>query len=191
MSALSDAIAAIKAGRLHEGRVILAEILARDGNNVTALLWMTEVAATPEEVRRYLKRVLALDPANAAARRGIALLDKADEQPPLVATGQPSLIQPASAGMVEDHTMSPDERRPQEVMRPCPHCQKAILTDSSYCRFCGYALIAATTPVPNEDSARTARWPEKQKTIYRWIIVLGIALLLILILVAVAPILRL
>ena len=78
MPTLTDAIAAIKAGHQHEGRIMLAEILAHDGNNVTALLWMTEVAATPEDVRRYLKRVLAIDPNNAAARRGLELLDKAN-----------------------------------------------------------------------------------------------------------------
>ena len=58
---------------------MLARILATDRNNVTALLWMTEVAATPEEVRIYLNRVLAIDPANAPARKGIELLDEADK----------------------------------------------------------------------------------------------------------------
>jgi hypothetical protein len=79
MSTLSYAITAIKAGRLDEGRVMLARILATDRNNVTALLWMTEVASTPEEVRIYLQRVLAIDPNNAPARKGLALLDKADK----------------------------------------------------------------------------------------------------------------
>ena len=80
MPTLSDAIAAIKAGRPNEGRVMLARILAADRNNVTALLWMTEVAATPEEVRIYLKRVLSIDPHNAPARKGLELLDKAAER---------------------------------------------------------------------------------------------------------------
>ena len=59
---------------------MLARILATDRNNVTALLWMTEVAATPEEVRIYLKRVLSIDPHNAPARKGLELLDKAAER---------------------------------------------------------------------------------------------------------------
>ena len=48
-------------------------------DNVTALLWMTEVAATPEEVRIYLTRVLSIDPNNAPARKGLELMDKAGE----------------------------------------------------------------------------------------------------------------
>jgi hypothetical protein len=102
----------------------------------------------------------------------------------------------AAANAAEDYRMSPDESRPQEVMRPCPFCQKAILADSSYCLFCGYELIAATTPVPYMVSTRKARLPEEQETKgretgYRWIIVLGIVLWLILIIGAVALILRL
>ena len=53
MSTLADAITAIKSGRLNEGRVILARILAIDDHNITALLWMTEVAATPEGSASY------------------------------------------------------------------------------------------------------------------------------------------
>ncbi len=120
MSTLADAITAIKSGRLNEGRVILAEILASDDHNITALLWMTEVAATPEEVRRYLKRVLAIDPNNAPARKGLALLDQANEQPPLVAASPLSPSPPASADIVGDHRMSLDPRHLQEVTVATP-----------------------------------------------------------------------
>jgi hypothetical protein len=190
MPTLSDAIIAIKAGRRDEGRVMLTRILADDGNNVTALLWMTEVATTPEERRKYLQRILAIDPNNAPARRGLELLDKTNEQPPWIAPEQPSTSQPPSADMAEDHRMSPDERRPQETTRLCPFCQKAIPADSSFCRFCGRELIATTTPAPVKVSTPKAQLAEAQKitarkTIDRWIIVSGIALLLVLIIVAV------
>jgi len=65
-----------QSGRLDEGRVMLARILATDRNNVTALLWMTEVAATPEEVRIYLQRVLAIDPNNARREKGLSYWTK-------------------------------------------------------------------------------------------------------------------
>ena len=86
MPTLSDALDAMKAGRPDEAHKMLARILAHDRNNVPALLWMTEFAATPEEVRGYLKRVLSIDPANGPARRGLELLDKANEEPPPAAT---------------------------------------------------------------------------------------------------------
>jgi hypothetical protein len=114
MPTLSDAIATIKAGRREEGRVMLTRILVQEGNNVTALLWMSEVAKTPEERRACLKRILAIDPDNAPARKGLELLDKAEKPLPSTAT-QPLTRLPTSADAADDHRMSPDERKPQQV----------------------------------------------------------------------------
>jgi hypothetical protein len=72
MPTLSDAIAAIKEGRPDEGRVMLGRILATDRNNVTALLWMTEVAATPEEVRIYLNGYYRLTPTMPRREKGLS-----------------------------------------------------------------------------------------------------------------------
>ena len=82
MPTLSDSIAAIKAGRRDEARVMLTQILAVDQRNVTALLWMTEVTSSPAERRIYLNRILAIDPNNMNAQRGLELLGLTDEQPP-------------------------------------------------------------------------------------------------------------
>lgn len=114
MPTLSDAIAAIKAGRRDEARVMLKRILATDGNNITALLWMTEVATTPDERRKYLRRILAIDPNNASARKGLELLDRADKPLPSTAT-QPLTRQPPSTNAAEGQMMSLDERKPQRA----------------------------------------------------------------------------
>src|SRR5512136_2165037 len=116
MGTLSDAIATIKAGRRDEGRVMLTRILAQDGNNVTALLWMTEVATTPEERRIYLKRILEIDPTNALARRGLEILGKSDKQPPLVPTAQSHISQPTFAVTAGAHKKSTDEVITQEAI---------------------------------------------------------------------------
>jgi hypothetical protein len=114
MPTLSDAVAAMKAGRRDEARMMLARILAQDRNNVTALLWMTEFATTPEEVRSYLERVLSIDPANVPAQRGRAL-DKVNEEPLLVATSQSSPSQPVAT--IQPRLRSPGgERRNTEAM---------------------------------------------------------------------------
>src|SRR5512137_786063 len=105
MPTLSEAIATIKAGRRDEGRVMLTRILVQEGNNVTALLWMSEVAKTPEERRACLKRILAIDPDNALARKGLELLDKAEKPLPSTAA-QPLTRQSTSADTADDHTMS-------------------------------------------------------------------------------------
>jgi hypothetical protein len=114
MGTLSDAITAIKAGRREEGRVMLTRILVQEGNNVTALLWLSEVAKTPEERRACLQRILAIDPNHAPARKGLELLDKAEKPLPSTAT-QPLTRQSASAGTADDHTLPPDARKPQQV----------------------------------------------------------------------------
>jgi hypothetical protein len=139
MPTLADAIAAIKSGRLNDGRIMLAQILAADDHNVTALLWMTEVAATPEELRIYLKRVLVIDPANAPARKGLELLDKANEPLPLAETAQPPTSQPPSAAPAHDHTMPPAERK----LQPAP----------------------VTTLAPVKVSTPRAKWTTIQKMI--------------------------
>lgn len=90
---------------------MLARILATDRNNVTALLWMTEVAATPEEVRIYLKRVLAIDPDNAPARKGLELLDKADEPLPETALSDQVVSQTGQSSPETFAEVQPEEFR--------------------------------------------------------------------------------
>ena len=163
MPTLSEAITAIRAGRINDARFMLTRILATDGNNITALLWMTEVAQTPEELRTYLERVLAIDPTNAPARRGLELLDKANEQPPLVATDQLSPNQPATTSTASDHQrMSPDESKPQRSTKVCPFCWKTISADSSTCRFCGHELTVTTKPALVKVSTPKAKWTTPQ-----------------------------
>ncbi len=89
MSSLSEAIATIKAGREDEGREMLARILADDSNNLTALLWMTDLAQTPEERREYLGRILAIEPDNALVRRALELLGETHEPSTRIVATQP------------------------------------------------------------------------------------------------------
>lgn len=120
MPTLSDAIAEIKAGRRDEAREMLTWMLSMDQRNIMVLLWLTEVAQNPEERRKYLKRVIEIDPANAAARRGLELLDKANEQPPLAAIGRLSPSRPAPGDAANGHRLSPDETKPQQIPRATP-----------------------------------------------------------------------
>jgi len=95
-STLERAVAAIKAGRRTEGRALLQQILSADPRNVSALLWMTEVANGVDERRKYLNQVLVIDPGNAAAIRGLELLQPVDELPTWIT--QPTLpSQPQSS----------------------------------------------------------------------------------------------
>ncbi|MCB9076230.1 MAG: hypothetical protein H6631_01410 [Anaerolineaceae bacterium] len=84
LPSLEEAIAAIKAGNKEKGRKLLADILQADLENETAWLWMSSVANSDEERRRYLKRVLEINPDNTAAQRGLAMLKqkRAQAKPP-------------------------------------------------------------------------------------------------------------
>jgi hypothetical protein len=97
--ALTQAIAAIKAGQCASGRAMLEQILARDPYNISALLWMTSVVDTPEKRREYLGRVLMIDPNNVHARRGLEVLGLADSQPPHMAQIQATSTQSQSPVM--------------------------------------------------------------------------------------------
>jgi Tol biopolymer transport system component len=71
---LENAIQAIKSGDKATGRRLLAEALRVDPRNEQAWLWMSGVVDSDEQRRQCLERVLAINPANALARQGLAAL---------------------------------------------------------------------------------------------------------------------
>jgi hypothetical protein len=74
LHALRRAIAAIKAGDKAAGRRLLAEVIRSDPRNEAAWLWMSAVLDSDEQRRTCLERVLAINPDNPTARRGLARL---------------------------------------------------------------------------------------------------------------------
>ncbi len=106
-SQLVRGIAAAKAGDKAEAqryleRVVLDSAATHD-QKAQAYLWLTGLTDDPAEKREYLEHALALDPTNAGARRGLAILDgrlKAEEiidpdRKPVQA--QPETPQPVAA----------------------------------------------------------------------------------------------
>ena len=69
---LTDGIAAARAGKRAEARELLLRVVNADENNVRAWLWLSGVVTTLEDREVCLENVLALDPVNEAARRGLA-----------------------------------------------------------------------------------------------------------------------
>lgn len=85
---LDEVIEIIKAGDKKRGRELLANVIQADLENEKAWLWMSGVAETDEERRKYLNRVLEINPDNTAAKRGLAKLDKMGGASPV--SSQPS-----------------------------------------------------------------------------------------------------
>ncbi|MFN8454896.1 MAG: hypothetical protein U0401_09560 [Anaerolineae bacterium] len=73
-TSLELAITAIRSGRKEEGRQLLNLLIQQNPNNEMAWLWMSSVVHHDEQRARCLYHVLAINPSNELARRGLQLL---------------------------------------------------------------------------------------------------------------------
>jgi hypothetical protein len=73
-ASLELAISAIRSGRKEEGRQLLNLLIQQNPNNEQAWLWMSSVVKTDEQRARCLYHVLAINPDNELARRGLRVL---------------------------------------------------------------------------------------------------------------------
>ncbi|MER3544255.1 MAG: hypothetical protein C4311_06510 [Chloroflexota bacterium] len=90
-NALQQAIAALKAGRRKQARAILAHLLRQDPHNEEAWLWLSGAVEQDSERLLCLRQVLAINPNNERARRGVELLlSKGVTLPPLAPATPPS-----------------------------------------------------------------------------------------------------
>ncbi len=71
---LEQGIAAAKAGRRSEARELLRQVTRQGGDNEKAWLWLSGAVDTDQERQRCLERVLAINPNNASAQRGLEIL---------------------------------------------------------------------------------------------------------------------
>jgi hypothetical protein len=85
-----QAIEAIKAGDKKTGGRLLGEVLRADPQNEMAWLWMSSVIDSVEHRRDCLKRVLAINPGNKVAQRGLAGLEQKQVRQP-TSPGRPAL----------------------------------------------------------------------------------------------------
>ncbi len=73
-TSLELAIVAIRSGRREEGRQLLNLLIQQNPNNEMAWLWMSSVVNNDEQRARCLYHVLAINPENVLARRGLGVL---------------------------------------------------------------------------------------------------------------------
>ena len=71
---LDQSIAAYKEGDLDLASEILAKVIQLDPNSERAWLWLSGIVATDAERLFCVKRILAVNPQNETARRGLTLL---------------------------------------------------------------------------------------------------------------------
>jgi len=74
-------IAAVKVGDREKGRALLLQVIEADERIEQAWLWLSSAVDTDEDRRICLENVLAINPNNAAAQRGLAKLGPAAVKP--------------------------------------------------------------------------------------------------------------
>lgn len=84
-SLLAQGIAAAQAGDKSTARRLLTRAVRQDPDSEAAWLWLGGVLETPQGRSFCLRKALALNPGNEAARRGIVALEKAPRPSTLVA----------------------------------------------------------------------------------------------------------
>ncbi len=78
---LQQGITAVKAGNRTEGREWLMKALEADDHNEQAWLWLSGAVSSPEDRRVCLENVLALNPENSLAQKGLAKLEETAVSP--------------------------------------------------------------------------------------------------------------
>ncbi len=92
---LARGIAATRAGDRSVARQLLTQVIQDDPGSEAAWLWLSSVLDTPQGRAFCLRQVLALNPANQTARKGLAALGKAPPAPAIVAQQAPAPVPPA------------------------------------------------------------------------------------------------
>ena len=136
---LTDGIAAAQDGKRAEARDLLLRVVQIDEENGEAWLWLSRVVTTLEDREVCFENVLALDPENEAAQRGLAEVRAQIEATPEIEpeSALPHLeVEPAPETKIAfdfSDTELADPflcvycaHRTGEDDRQCPHCQRSL-----------------------------------------------------------------
>jgi tetratricopeptide (TPR) repeat protein len=165
---LRAGIAAAKSGQRERARDLLMRVVEQDEEDALAWLWLSGVVDSLDDREICLENVLALDPDNDAARKGLAWVQKQRgsqasssaetmppsaplPEPPVVArVGRPATL--AAAILREDFARRrpPPEPEPEPPPTPlqdefdneylCPYCAAQTHPDDRKCQACGAEL---------------------------------------------------
>lgn len=104
---LRDALEAAKSGNQDKARVMLAEHLRRDPDNVPAWVLLSKLAKSPVQKAAFLRKILDIDPDHAYARQALEELGQAPA-PVVNAGAQP----PAEEAPEEEPSEQPAAQEP-------------------------------------------------------------------------------
>jgi hypothetical protein len=147
---------ALKAGERERGQRLLEQAVDRDRGHAEAWVWLSATTNDPAEQQRYLEWAIAADPANAAAKRGLALL-----------TGRirPEDIVPEGETVAPRQPPAPE---PSEVRRAftCPRCGGRLRFEPEIidlrCENCGYVEGVVEEPAAGAQQVLDYALPTRQ-----------------------------
>ncbi len=129
---LKQGIAAARAGRKDEARQKLMRVIELDEQNEQAWLWLSGVVESDADRRACLENVLTINPANAAAQKGLRLLDERAPQARRERCPHCKAELPATGNFCAACH--------QPVLIACPNCRDYVEIDTRECRQCGTVL---------------------------------------------------
>ncbi|MBK8903688.1 MAG: hypothetical protein IPM53_21070 [Anaerolineaceae bacterium] len=184
---LRAGITAVKNGDRIQGRALLEAVLEVDERNETAWLWLSGAVETAEERQICLENVLAINPQNTLAQKGLAkLAQAAPEKAPdagrvQVVRREYAPLSTASALLYpDDHIKTWEWRDPTAVQAQaetpgyqssesyqdiwtkeapmCGYCAQELALEDMRCPACKRNLVVKSFRYPNASSSLTVLW---------------------------------
>jgi tetratricopeptide (TPR) repeat protein len=148
---LQRGIELARAGKREQARTTLLQLVEADETNEMGWLWLSGVMDAAEDIRVCLENVLAINPENQQARKGIEWLNsrytiptapepEPEPEPEPKPTGRASVpIAPAPVAAVSDTPAVEPET-------PCPYCGAPTTLGQRNCLSCKNSLMIRSDP---------------------------------------------
>ena len=162
---LQEGISAARAGQKSEARDLLLQAVALDDQVEAAWLWLSGVVDDPQERQVCLENVLALNPGNDAARKGLAWLQgRATAFPPepLVDSPDPPPKTPGPV-LAPVSTEVPASPQPKPMVREPAPAPSTVEIDPYGCPFCGGSIGAEESTCNHCRRSVTLRYRKREE----------------------------
>ena len=170
---LQQAIAAIKSGDERTDHQLLLDILRSDPNNENAWLWMTQAVSSDKDRLKCLHRVLAINPNNQSAQRGLAVLQQKQARqqqeslPEVPKEKQEKPIPEATQTLSQKVGKTPQKTKPvkKKKNRLTFYLVSTLVLVLLCC--CGSSLLnLGSVPTTNRSTTRPTSTPIAEKVLY-------------------------